>query len=340
MDVTRGVPIHLPEETARRDSDGPRDGVVIAVDAGGTKTLAAGLDLATGEVLVGRAGPANPDAVGLAAAVAAIAESVREACGGRRDVRRTVVAGAGTDAVTLGERVVAEVPSSLFVNDVVAAWATVAHGDPAIAIIAGTGSNCLGVDDAHRAVRVGGWGHVFGDEGSGWWIGREAVHVALLDLDGRGEPTALSRLVSDELGVADPGAAAIALYARQAPKADVAALTVLVVRAAAEGDDVARRVLADAGSLLAAHVVAVADALRLPADAGLRVGLTGSTWKAGGSLRGAFDAAVSARLPSSPVGRVDAPPVTGALALALHAAGRTDAIETLLPTATRALTST
>lgn len=337
MDATRGVPIHLPRDVARRNTDGPRDGVVIGVDAGGTKTLAVALDLLTGAVSVGRAGPANPDAVGLPVGVTAIAEAVRGACAGREDVRRILVAGAGTDAETLGEHVRAAIPFSLFVNDVVAAWATVAHGAPAIAVISGTGSNALGVDAEHRAIRCGGWGHVFGDEGSGWWIGREAVRVALFDHDGRGRPTALSDLVSAEFNAADPGAAAIALYADGAPKSRVAALALLVVAAAGEGDDVATEILGEAGALLADHVRAIADALRIDDPAAMAVGLTGSTWKAGGALREVFDAAVADRLPGARIERVEDAPVTGALALALHACGRSDAVDALVPAAARAL---
>lgn len=333
MSGDAGVVLELPSALARRDADGPRDGLVVGVDGGATKTFAVGLDLATGAVTIGRAGPANPDAIGLATAVDALAEGVAEACGGREDVRAVVIAGAGTDSATLGAATTERMPGSVFVNDVVAAWAAVANGDPAIAMIAGTGSNCLGVDARHRAIRSGGWGHVFGDEGSGWWLGREAVTAALHALDGRGPATALSGALCDALGAPDPGAAAIALYAQGTPKHDVARLAILVAECAAAGDAVATRLLRTAGEQLGGHVVAVADGLGLSAEAALPVGLTGSTWKAGGALRESFDAAVAERLPRAELRRSDDPPVLGALALALHAAGRTDAVRPLIATA-------
>lgn len=339
MGRVRGVTvvIDLPSAIARRDEDGPRDGLVVGVDAGGTKTLAAALDLATGEVTTGRAGPANPDAIGLDDAVAAIAEGVREACGGRDDVRGVLVAGAGTDAATLGDAVVRALPSAVFVNDVVAAWAAVAAGEPAVAVISGTGSNALGVDAAHRARRAGGWGHVFGDEGSGHWLGREAVGAAIRAFDGRDPATAIGPLLCEEVGAPDVGAAVIKLYAEGAGKTQVASLGPLVSRAAADGDAVAIALLARSGEALADHVVAIADALELDAGTALPVGMTGSTWKAGGALRERFDAVVTERLPHAEIRRVDTAPVVGSLALALHACGRSDGVESLLPEAAKAL---
>lgn len=331
------VVIDLPSAIARRDDDGPRDGLVVGVDAGGTKTLAAALDLATGETTTGRAGPANPDAIGLDDAVAAIAEAVREAAGGRDDLRAILVAGAGTDAATLGDAVLATLPTAVFVNDVVAAWAAVASGEPAIAVISGTGSNALGVDARHRARRAGGWGHVFGDEGSGHWLGREAVGAAIRAFDGRDPATTLGALLCEETETDDVGAAVIQLYADGAGKTQVAALAPIVSRAAEAGDAVAIALLDRAGAALADHVVAIADALELGADAVLPVGMTGSTWKAGGALRDRFDATVAERLPGAELRRVETPPVAGSLALALHACGRSDAVDSLLPGAERAL---
>jgi len=332
------VVIELPAEISRRGDDGPRDGLVVGVDAGGTKTFAAAMDLITGAVSTGHAGPANPDAIGLDAAVAAIAESVREASGDRTDaVRAVLVAGAGTDAARTGAAVVAALPRAVFVNDSAAAWAAVAGGEPAIAVIAGTGSNCLGVDADHRARRAGGWGHVFGDEGSGHWLGAQAVGAAIRAFDGRGPATALCDVLVAEIGGADVGEAVSRLYAAGAGKTEVAALAPLVSRAAEAGDEVAIAVLAGAGTLLAAHVVAVADALGLGPDALLPVGMTGSTWKAGGALVDCFRDTVHDRLPAAEVRRIETPPVIGSVALALHVCGRSDAVGTLLPGAAATL---
>lgn len=60
------------------------------------------------------------------------------------------------------------------------------------AVIAGTGSAAWGTD-GQGSVRAGGWGHLLGDEGSGYWLGREAVRHALARMDRGEEPDPLTR---------------------------------------------------------------------------------------------------------------------------------------------------
>ena len=80
-------------------------------------------------------------------------------------------------------------------DDTDAALAGAFAGRPGIVVIAGTGSGAAGRDGAGRTVRVGGHGFLLGDEGGGYWIGREAVRAALRAADGTGPPTALTELV-------------------------------------------------------------------------------------------------------------------------------------------------
>ena len=57
--------------------------------------------------------------------------------------------------------------------------------------ISGTGSNVFGVGPARRAWRAGGWGHLLGDEGRGYWLGVQSISAALRDRDASGPQTAL-----------------------------------------------------------------------------------------------------------------------------------------------------
>ena len=59
-------------------------------------------------------------------------------------------------------------------------------------LIAGTGSIAYGRDAEGRAARAGGWGYVLGDEGSGYWLGRQALRAVVRSSDGRGPATALT----------------------------------------------------------------------------------------------------------------------------------------------------
>ncbi|NYE17985.1 N-acetylglucosamine kinase [Microbacterium immunditiarum] len=63
-------------------------------------------------------------------------------------------------------------------------------------IAAGTGVVTLGVG-ATRVTRVDGWGHIMGDAGSAYWIGREALEAAMRAYDGREGPTALTDVVRE-----------------------------------------------------------------------------------------------------------------------------------------------
>lgn len=64
-------------------------------------------------------------------------------------------------------------------------------------IMAGTGTICLAVGP-HDAARVDGWGHIIGDAGSAYWIGRTALEAAMRGYDGRRQLTALTRMMTEE----------------------------------------------------------------------------------------------------------------------------------------------
>ena len=64
---------------------------------------------------------------------------------------------------------------ALVVNDALVALVAGVGDDPGVVLIAGTGSIAYGVNQDGFAARAGGWGYVLGDEGSGYWIGRQAL---------------------------------------------------------------------------------------------------------------------------------------------------------------------
>lgn len=298
----------------------PGAGCIVAVDAGATKTAALALDLATGERRRGLAAAGNPEAVGLAAATDHLLLAATEASGGQA-IDALLIACAGTDIEDLHRAVTArtaEVRHLDLVNDVVGAWGAATGGDDGVALICGTGSHGVGVAGG-RAIRVGGWGHVFGDEGSAWELGRAAIAARLRMLDGRQAPTALADLLDAQLG--EPEDAIPALYRSASMKSDVAALAPVVDAAAAAGDPVATAIIEQAAADLVAHIAALATALQLGPTA--TVGLVGSTWRSE-SLLAAFRAGVAA-LDHPIAGAEPAPterePVEGTLLLLERALG-------------------
>lgn len=130
---------------------------------------------------------------------------------------------------------------------------------PGCALIAGTGSICVGSDGAGNTVRAGGWGHLIGDEGSGYALGRDALRAVTRFWDGWGGATALTQLLDSQLGLRDRQS--VVSYVYDGDKRRLAALAPLVERAAADGDEKARDIIEDNAWSLAKLAQGVAERL-------------------------------------------------------------------------------
>lgn len=296
----------------------PGAGLLVGVDAGATKTLALGLHLGTGEIRTAVAASGNADSVGVDAANREVTAAVLRVAGSD-EIEQAVVAVAGTNPEYIVEALNAQSslsPENLeVVNDVVAAWAVVDYCQDAIAIIAGTGSHTLGVLDG-RAVRVGGWGHVFGDEGSAYWMGREAVSAAARYVDGRGDGGDLVRALLASTGDASVPDLVGRLYAQGALKHEIASLARVVDQAAQAGDQAAQAITTAAAVVLYEHLQTLQAHDERHAD--LPVGLVGSAWHSA-ALRASFEQLVEPR--RGAVAMISTPPALGALAIAAVASG-------------------
>jgi N-acetylglucosamine kinase-like BadF-type ATPase len=108
---------------------------------------------------------------------------------------------------------------------------------------------------------VDGWGHLLGDAGSGFWIGRRGLDAALRAHDGRsGGSPLLARLVERDVGPLDR-LPELAARAGAGPVAAIASFSVQVAEAADSGDEVARYIWLEAAGALADSVVACARRL-------------------------------------------------------------------------------
>jgi len=126
--------------------------------------------------------------------------------------------------------------------------------------------------------RVGGWGPIFSDDGSGSWIGCQAARAALAGFEGWGEPTVLMDLIQHEWGLADPGEMVQAVYNNPAPYRKIATLTVAVSNAVYLGDSVAIRIVREAGELLAKQAICLIRRHDVPKRL-RRLVLGGGAWK-------------------------------------------------------------
>lgn len=205
--------------------------VVVGIDAGGTSTRAVAVDAAGRVVGQGSAGGANPNSHPPHVAAERVGEAVAAALGGR--VARACVLGMAGAAKVAADPAVASAFHAALAGAGVAARARVltdaevafasgtAEPDGAV-LIAGTGSIAVRVADRRRVATAGGYGWLLGDEGSAFWLGREAVRATLRTLL-RGLPpgplaaAVLAEALPDPEGVANPFAHLITAANAAAP---------------------------------------------------------------------------------------------------------------------------
>lgn len=247
---------------ARAETD-TGDGLVLGGDIGGTSTRLVVADLA-GRVVARASGPggnpvAHPDTARqvLAETLAGVLAGLDPAA-----VRVGVVGMAGSGAVrdpavheAYAEvwRLAGLVQPPEICPDLEVAFAAGTTEPDGVVLIAGTGA-VAGRVRGHRLVSAaGGHGWLLGDEGSGFWIGREAVRATLRWLEGAAPPGELSRSVLERLGVAGSSPEArsdVVAAAHAGPPVALSALAPLVTRAHGAGDPAATAILAEAGEHL------------------------------------------------------------------------------------------
>jgi N-acetylglucosamine kinase-like BadF-type ATPase len=165
-------------------------------------------------------------------------------------------------------------------NDMVCGWAGSLGLDDGVNVISGTGSMTYG-RRADRSVRVGGWGELFGDEGSGYWIGIRGLQAFSQMSDGRLPAGPLLDVLRRHLGLgADLDAVDLVLNRWRGSRREIAALSPPVVEAARRGDAVARRILTDAADELVVLVEATRRRLWFPAEETVAVSYSGGVFAA------------------------------------------------------------
>ncbi len=238
----------------------------LGVDGGQSSTTAIIGD-ENGRLLgIGRGGPCNHVSASEARArfVNAIRGSVRAACseaGLDADTIRFASAclgfsGGPADKQTiLGQILTSD--RMLVTDDAAIALSGALGGEPGIVIIAGTGSIAFGRNAQGRTARAGGWGYLFGDEGGGFWIVREAVRAALRWEEGWGSPTALRAMLLDSTGARNGNDLMHRCYTPEFSRARIASLATVVNSAAENGDPLALKILGQAAGELATLARAV-----------------------------------------------------------------------------------
>ncbi len=265
----------------------------LGVDGGGTKTEFVLFDEGMRACERFRLGTCHPGQVGLGGMAAVLAEGLERA----RALSPEPLAGVGLGLAGFGQeadaraqmdavaaRVLEGMPYEL-VSDVEAAWAASLALADGIVVICGTGSIAFG-RAGERSARAGGWGYQVGDEGSGYWLGREVLRLFSRQADGRDARGPLFDEVMRAFELAEP--AGVISYARDVLAGDrtrTAALTGVLRAAAAAGDVTARDAYRRAACELADIVRAVARKLfDAPGAAPVPVSYIGGVIEGAGAL--------------------------------------------------------
>lgn len=270
--------------TARGNSGVNLQLPLLAVDGGGTKTLAAITDQKGSILSTGKSGASNYQVVGFDHAVSSLAKAINDAISALKEIeenpekqvsfRRAVFALAGIDTAKdlikarkivnqALEKTGIDVEETIVENDAQSALLGATNHQPGILLISGTGSIAFAFDGKETYERSGGFGHKVGDEGSGYWIGIEALKAVMKMHDARGPATILSEKILSYLQLKDYEELHNWVYSPNFTVDKVASLAKFVDEAANNGDEVSQRILSEAADELFRLVFSVAKKTRL-----------------------------------------------------------------------------
>jgi N-acetylglucosamine kinase-like BadF-type ATPase len=246
---------------------GFRERMVIGIDGGGSKTtVKIARSEQDGRLSVlgsGHSGPSNYVLAGAEISVASLNQglsgALEQAQVTARQLECSVLALAGSSAEDVRQQISDWAASRglmekvEIVHDIVPVLAAGTDHGWGIALIVGTGSVAMGVNEAGNKVIKGGWGHYFGDKPSGYALGKDALAAVVEAADDMGPETLLSQMVLEKLGVVEPREMIKEITSRGDMQRSVAALAPVVCAAADLQDAVACRIVA----------AAVTDAVKL-----------------------------------------------------------------------------
>jgi N-acetylglucosamine kinase-like BadF-type ATPase len=242
----------------------------LGVDGGQSSTIALIGDESGQIIGAGRAGPCNH--VGaeegrqkfIQAIGGCLSEALRSASLDSPSTRFTAAclgfSGGPADKESLLNEIIAT-DRLIVTDDALIALSGATAGDPGVITISGTGSIAFGRNAHGERARAGGWGYIFGDEGSSFDISRRALRAALRFEEGWGPPTSLHRSLLDVTHAANANELLHRFYTPEFPRHVVAGYARLVDHAARTGDAEANRILQEAAHELCNLATAVSRKL-------------------------------------------------------------------------------
>ena len=243
----------------------------LGIDGGGTRTTALVCDGQGAELLTVTGDSINYRSEGMAAArehLRAIITQIKEKTGIERFrgacVGSSALFGRATEAETAAfadgllpaDRILMD--SDLYIA------LKACRTDNALVAVCGTGSMAAAFGEGGRVITRGGFGYLFGDEGSAYAIAREGLFAAARAAEGTDPPTALTAALTEHFGVKDVYAFTEMAYDPPLPRKRLAAFAPRVTACAMAGDETADGILSRQAALFAGTVRSLAAALPAP----------------------------------------------------------------------------
>ncbi|MBB4823473.1 N-acetylglucosamine kinase-like BadF-type ATPase [Sporosarcina luteola] len=227
---------------------------VLGIDGGGTQTTGIVIDESGRLHMYARTGRSNPNTLSRQAFARVMTDLMQMLSAQNPLIYGQVtccfagLAGVGEsgkeeEVADLLSGLLPENTSIIVRNDAFNALYAGTLGAAGIVQIAGTGSITFGVNQHGDTARSGGWGYLFDDEGSGFYIGNEALRHLFKAHDGRGQSTSLSHRLLHHFSVASIPDIIHVIYGEEHPRSVIAPLSRYVVEEALEGDIVAKNII-------------------------------------------------------------------------------------------------
>lgn len=226
---------------------------VIGIDGGGTKTLLKIADMEGQMLAECEGGPSNINSIGKAQAAKVLHELILKGISSINETqshcKAICVGTAGVDRTDEKEVMEGIIKSTgyggktIITNDAVTSLYGAIGSGEGIIVISGTGSICYGRNSSGMVCRAGGWGHIIGDEGSGYEIGVKALKAVMRSYDKRADATLLTDMILKSLRLKNPEDLIEYVYRSGAGKKEIASIARIVDEAYKMGDAAAKNIL-------------------------------------------------------------------------------------------------
>ena len=299
--------------------------LIIGIDGGGTKTKCVLCNDKLDVIYETQSGPSNFLTIGTDSVADTIISLVNDCCNSQNlsiseisaIILGTTGAGRESDAQSMEQAVRTKVSAKNLhltnfnvVSDARIALEGAFSGLPGSILIAGTGSIMFGKDQNGNIHRVGGFGRLIGDEGSGLTIGKKGLSVLAKFFDGRGKETLLKQKIKDSFNICTQSELITNVYNNQISIQEIAPL---VIQAANEGDEPCRTILDEETNELLLHISAMYKHLN---EEKMKLAFIGGTITSENSYSKMLRDKIKLFMPDIIIQEPDYPPEIGAVIMA------------------------